>query len=267
MKKEPNKKIIGLFLIIGFALFLGLIGRSVFNELHTDTDDLAVMYFAESLQGLSEGSPVIFQGVEVGKVTRIVLVTNKDDLNFHVAVYMRFKETDIVSEGSLWEKLWKKDKQLDFLGLMIREGLRARLASQSYLTGQLRIDLVMLPDTEVVMFESPKRENIPQIPTVLSQKEELSRGLNRIKLRETVDNINRVAEVLGNELPVLLPALTQSSQNLDQTLEKVAGSSEETLSNLNETLHEVSDAAKSFQNLADYLERHPESLIQGKKGE
>ena len=71
----------------------------------------------------------------------------------------------------------------------------------------------------------------------------------------------------GKELPILLPALTESSRHLDRTLEKVAGSSDETISNLNETLHEVSDAAKSFQNLTDYLERHPESLIQGKKGE
>lgn len=267
MKREPNKKAIGLFLIIGFALFVGLLGQSVLRKIHTDTRDLAVMYFTESLQGLSEGSPVIFQGVEIGKVTRIVLVTNKDDLNFHVAVYARFKETDIISEGSLWEKLWKKDKDLDFLGLLIQEGLRARLASQSYLTGQLRIDLVMLPDTEAIMFDSPKNENIPQIPTVLSQKEELVRGLNRIKIQETLEKINTVAETLGKELPVLLPALTNTSQNLDYTLARIAENSEETLSNINETLHDVSDAAKSAQNLTDYLEQHPESLIKGKKGE
>lgn len=267
MKKEPNKKIVGLFLLIGFALFVGLIGQSVFHKIHADTDDLAVMYFTESLQGLAEGSPVIFQGVELGKVTRIVLVTNKDDLNFHVAVYVRFKDTEVISEGSLWEKLWKKDKNLDFLDLMIKEGLRARLASQSYLTGQLRIDLVMLPGTEIVMFDSPKKENIPQIPTVLSQREELVRGLNRIKIQDTLEKINAVADSLGKELPVLLPALTNSSKNLDKTLTQMAGASEETLSNLNETLRDVSDAAKSVQNLTDYLEQHPESLIKGKKGE
>jgi len=125
----------------------------------------------------------------------------------------------------------------------------------------------MLPDTEITMFDSPKKENIPQIPTVLSQKEELVRGLNRIKIQETLGKINTVAETLGKELPVLLPALTSSSKNLDKTLARISDSSEETLSNLNETLRDVSDAAKSAQNLTDYLERHPESLIQGKKGE
>ena len=82
-----------------------------------------------------------------------------------------------------------------------------------------------------------------------------------------INGINNVAEVLGRELPVLLPALTESSHNLDRTLEKVSNSSGETISNLNETLSDVSDAAKSIQNLTDYLERHPESLIRGKKGE
>lgn len=267
MKKEPNRKIVGLFLVIGFALFLGLIGKSVIDKIQADTKDLAVMYFDESLPGLSEGAPVIFQGVEVGKVARIVLVTNKDDLNFHVAVYVRFKETDVISEGSLWEKLWKEEKEdFDLLTIMIKEGLRARLASQSYLTGQLRIDLVMLPGTEVVMFDSPKKENIPQIPTVLSQKEELVRGLNRIKIQETLEKINTVAETLGKELPILIPTLTRSAENLDQTLEKLAQSTEETMSNLNESLSDVSGAAKSIENLTDYLEQHPESLIKGKKG-
>ena len=267
MRKEPNKKAVGLFLVVGVALLVGLVGQTIFHKIYTDTKDLAVMYFTESLQGLTEGSPVIFQGVEVGKVTRVVLVTNKNDLNFHVAVYARFKETDIISEGSLWEKLWKKDKELDFLDLMIKEGLRARLATQSYLTGQLMIDLVMLPDTEITMFESPKNENIPQIPTVLSKKEEFARGLNSLKVQEMISGINNVAEVLGRELPILLPALTESSHNLDRTLEKVSVSSDETISNLNETLRDMSDAAKSVQNLTDYLERHPEALIRGKKGE
>ena len=267
MKKEPNKKVIGLFLVIGFALFLGIIGNSIFHKLHADTRNMVVMYFNESTQGLSEGSPVIFQGVEVGKVTRIVLVTDKNSLKFTVAVYALLKETEIISEDSPWERLWKRNKNFDFLKIMIEEGLRARLASQSYLTGQARIDFVMLPDTEIKMFESSKKESIPQIPTVLSTREELARGLNNLKLHEMVTRINQVTEVLGRELPILLPTITKSAQSLDQTLTKVAGSSDDTIANLNETLNDVSDAAKSLENLTDYLEQHPEALLKGKKGE
>ena len=267
MKNEPNKKAIGLFLVIGFTLFVGIIGQSILHKIHADKKSTVVMYFNESLQGLSEGSSVVFQGVEVGKVSRIQLVTDKNNLQFYVAVYASVKKIDIMSEDSVWKKFWKKE---NLLGALISNGLRARLANQSLLTGQLMIELVMLPDTKINMDdmnENQKKERFPQIPTVLSKKEELSRGLNRIQIQEAVTQFNHVAKVLGEELPILLPALTESSKNLDKTLEKVANSSEETLANLNETLREVSDAAKSFQNLTDYLERHPESLIQGKKGE
>ncbi len=263
MKKEPNKKAVGLFLVIGFALFVGLIGQSIFHKIHADNREVVVMYFNESTQGLTEGSPVLFQGVEVGKVTRIVLVADTDKLKFNVAVYARIKkQLDMMSGGSILKKFWKKENVLD---LLVGHGLRARLAAQSLLTGQLMIELVMLPDTPA-QFEDPDHDNIQQIPTVLSQMEELSRGLSRMKIHETLEQINRVAEVLGNELPVLLPTLTDSSKNLDKTLERVANSSEETLANLNETLRDVSDAAKSSRNLTDYLQQHPEALLKGKKG-
>jgi paraquat-inducible protein B len=36
---------------------------------------------------------------------------------------------------------------------------------------------------------------------------------------------------------------------------------------LNSSLEEVSRAARSLRVLADYLERHPEALVRGKKGE
>ena len=38
-------------------------------------------------------------------------------------------------------------------------------------------------------------------------------------------------------------------------------------SDLRDTLTEVSRAARTLQDLADYLSRHPESLIRGKKGD
>jgi paraquat-inducible protein B len=39
------------------------------------------------------------------------------------------------------------------------------------------------------------------------------------------------------------------------------------LQQLGNTLEEVSRAARSVRVLADYLERHPEALLRGKKGE
>ena len=59
-----------------------------------------------------------------------------------------------------------------------------------------------------------------------------------------------------------------------QEAKKALGSAQQTLSsdspvqeNLQDTLTEVSRAARSLQTLADYLGRHPEALIRGKTGE
>jgi len=265
MRKEPNKKIIGLFLVIGFALFLGLIGQSVWQKMRADSEGVYVMYFRESIQGLSEGSPVIFQGVEVGKVIRIRLVADPKDLQFQIPVYIRMHPFEDAEEASTWEKIWKKDDAL--LNALIKRGLRARLATQSLLTGQLGIELVMLPDTEVEEVYGQDEGNFLQVPTVLSKSEELSKGLDQLELQAAVTQFNRITELLGKELPVLLPAMTKSVESLDKTMSKIAGSSEETILNWNKTLQDISDAAKSLQNLTDYLERHPESLIKGKKGE
>ena len=277
MKKEPNKKAVDLFLIIGFALFFGLIGRSVWRKMVVDNKGVFVMYFDESLQGLSEGAPIVFQGVEVGKVTRIKLVADAQDLKFQVPVYARLKPVGIVRD-SFWEKLWGRD---DLLESLIDRGLRARLTTQSFLTGQLMIELVMLPNSYIETKKEPEGESFPQIPTVLSKTEELSKGLDPMQISNTVTQINRITETLSDQLPVLLPSLSRSSESLNnvllraddvlsnanQVLFKMSENTEETISNLNKTLQDLSDAAKSLQNLTDYLEQYPEALIKGKKGE
>ena len=263
MKREPNKKAVGLFLIIGFALLACLIGQSVLHKMSVDKKGICVMYFNESIQGLSEGSPVVFRGVEIGRVTRIRLVANPEDLKFQVPVYARLKPIGNMGPDSIWGKIWKKD---DLLDTLVKRGLRARLATQSYLTGQLMIELVMLPNSVAETVQEANDADFPQIPTVLSRTEEISKGLDKLQVREIVAQVNNITELLGKELPILLPALAQSAQNLDKTLGKVARSSDVTIANLNKTLVDISDAAKSLQNLTDYLERHPEALIKGKKG-
>ena len=265
MKKEPNKKAIGLFLIVGFALFFWLIGQSVWHKIRSDETGVYVMYFHESIQGLSEGSPVVFQGVEVGKVIRIRLVANPKDLQFQIPVYIRMHPFEDAEEASMWERIWQRED--DLLNALIKQGLRARLTTQSLLTGQLGIELVMLPDTEVEEVHGQDDEKFLQVPTVLSKTEEFSKGLDHLQIQNTINQFNHITETLNKQLPILMPALSQSVENLNEVLLKISDNSDETISNLNKTLQDVSDAAKSLQNLADYLEQHPEALIKGKKGE
>lgn len=259
MKQEPNKRLAGLFLVAGIISLLLIVGRVLWNKYISVKENVFVMYFDESLQGLNEGAPIVFQGVEIGKVSNIKLVTDENDLKFHVPVYGNFKSMEMLSRKSGWKTLWS---QQNLLKMLIDRGLRARLVMQSYLTGQLMIELVMLPGSKARINDNEK--DVPQIPTVLSKAGVIAKGLDNLKIQEMLDRISNVWSVFEKELPVLLPALTASATNLNKTLSQTAAKSGETINNLNKTMQDISDAARSLQNLTDYLERHPESLLTGK---
>ncbi len=75
--------------------------------------------------------------------------------------------------------------------------------------------------------------------------------------------IGTLSQQLGNTLQTLEGALNQGKSTLQQ-LERTAGSNSATVMDLRKTLDNISNMAKSIRRLADYLERHPEALIQGK---
>ena len=260
MPKQPNRKTIGLFILIGFIALLGLIVHSVWDRLISDEKNTVVMYFDESLKGLSVGSPVVLKGVEIGKVTHIELIGDPTTLSFNTPVYAQLRPMHRTDQFS---HFWGRKSTLDIL---IEKGLRARLITQNYLTGQLMIELIMKSDTPAEMHNNPRdiRREIPEIPTILSPAGELSKGLQNIPIKQSLDKLEKILDTLGQQLPVILPTLAQTSKNLNTLTHNLPPRMNDTLDNLNQTLSDVSEAALSLRNLTDYLERHPESLLKGK---
>ena len=60
-------------------------------------------------------------------------------------------------------------------------------------------------------------------------------------------------------------ALEQANTTM-QTIDTLAGEDSEVLYTLNAALEEIAMAARSIRTVAEYLERHPESLLRGKPG-
>lgn len=86
MRKKPNSKLIGLFIVCGITLFLATVGMFVSEKIMADTKSEVVMYFSESIKGLDVGSPVVFKGVNIGRVSKIDLITDMDDSEFSIPV-------------------------------------------------------------------------------------------------------------------------------------------------------------------------------------
>ena len=104
-----------------------------------------------------------------------------------------------------------------------------------------------------------------EIPTILSPMGMISQDFSKIPLKQAVDNINGTFETLNKELPVLMPKLIKTTDTTNAILEENRRITNETIKNLNQAAKNISNAAQSFGNLSDYIERHPDALLKGKR--
>ena len=77
-------------------------------------------------------------------------------------------------------------------------------------------------------------------------------------------NAARLTRTADVQVGPLLQRLNAAAEQLRGTL-MVLGNNPAAGNDLARTLAELKDAARSIRVLADYLERHPESLLRGKE--
>lgn len=260
MHREPNKKLIGLFMISGIAVLLIIIATVMGSKLFSANKKTLVMYFEESINGLNVGSSVVFKGVEIGKVSKIDLIANTQKLDFSIPVYVTMTDQQGIKTG----KRYANNEAI--LNALVDKGLRARLTTQSYLTGQLMIELEMLPDTPIVFRKRNPDSDILEIPTVLSPIGAISKGFQDLPVKDSVEQFNKFFTSLNEQLPQILPQIKEMSSGMNKLVKDNSKVTAETLDNLNKAAVDVSQAAKALRNFADYIERHPEALLKGKRG-
>lgn len=241
------------------------------------------MVFKESVRGLSVGAPVDFRGVVMGEVTKI-----------NTEFDLRAKEVNMIVEVQSYPERFRSRQigafkydptnQRALIDLMVEKGMRAQLKSGSMLTGQLFISLDFFPN-------APKAKinwaaNPPQFPTTPSSLVELqatltqlTKKLEKMPLDEVVVEVRQTVRSLDTTLKsadlMLKRVDTEVVPETRATLEEARtalGAAKQTLSSdapmqqdLRDALRELGRAAQSIRVLTDYLERHPEALIQGKK--
>ena len=159
---------IGAFVLAGAALLV--IGALVFGgrELFQDKQQY-VTYFDGSVQGLRVGSNVLFRGVRVGYVTDIQVTTDESMLKYEIPVTFEIlpDSVTVFTNGEALP-LSATDTRLDD---MIAAGLRTQLDVESFVTGQLVINLDMHPEKPPVFrgAKSNGPKEIPSIPSGIQQ--------------------------------------------------------------------------------------------------
>jgi paraquat-inducible protein B len=227
MGKRASPTVIGAFIVGAVALIV--IGLLVFGRgrFFGDTREF-VLYFDGSVKGLNVGAPVDFQGVKIGSVMHITVQYLSQEGEFRTPVYIEVEPESIQAMGSRKDDT---DRQR-FLQSLVERGLRARLETQSLVTGQLFVQLGFFPDTPVRLvggdLDIPE---LPTIPTTLQQAQAAAQNILE-KLQElpldqlfahimqTVQGIDRL--VNSPELPELIASLNTAQADILRLVHQMA---------------------------------------------
>lgn len=185
MTRRSNPAVIGAFVVGAVVLIAGAFaifgGTQIFAE-----KNRFVALFDEPTNGLRVGANVLLNGVRIGYVSDIDLLIDADDFDTVTRVTLEILPDDfiIMQDGA---PLGADESDIDHDVLVDQAGLRATLAVESFVTGQLRVELLFRPDT------IPIRRSVdppyPEIPTIRSNIQEL---LNKVQswftdIQENVD--------------------------------------------------------------------------------
>ena len=238
------------------------------------------MRFAQALRGLDVGAPVEFVGVDIGSVVSVDLGYEPRDRSFPVIVTAKLYPRRM---GQAYEVLAAQGKtETDetlavFVGTLVSQGLRAQPRSGSLLTGKLYIALDFLPASPRTAFDASVRPL--ELPTVNGSFQELEASVGRLVkkvndlpleqvLADLHTDLRDLHETLGEVHSRVIPTAVDALSALHGTLD----SADRTLDaesplqrGLTETLAEARITLQAVRELADYVDRHPDSLLRGRR--
>lgn len=244
MSKSANKTLIGAFTAGAIALLV--IALAVFGSgmLFNKTARF-VLFFEKSITGLSIGSPVVFQGVRVGRVVSIQLDGDMTNMHFAVPVYI---DLDLENQHFLTDQGNEMEAEA-YVEKFIDRGLRANLATQSFITGQLMIELSFVADASSLTAEDKKQyHGFTKIPTVPSSLESIWHRLTSLPYEQIGDNIvsitERIKSLVGNT----------DLQNASASLNEILAKLNSLVSTMESTFKEIDTLASTYTGLAKNMD-------------
>ena len=241
-----------------------------------------LLYFNQSLRGLSPGAPVDFRGVVIGEVKSIGIQFDREAREFRMPVMVTLypDRLNVRTNGAPQESLYTQHQRLRFL---IEKGLRAQMRTGNLLTGQNYIAIDFFPKAPKVSVDLSKNPvEMPTVPNSLdelqSQVQEIATKLNKVPfeqigtdvrtalatLNKTLVSAEQLTRTLNNDVSPEITAAMKDARKTINSAERTLAQDSPLQQDMRQTLQELTRAAGSVRVLTDYLERHPESLLRGK---
>lgn len=241
MAAKANPKLIGGF-VVGAVLLLTMAvalfgGGNIFEK-----RPRAGTYFQGSVSGLEIGAPVTYRGVRVGEVKSIRIEVDTKTLAARMPVEFEFIPGSVQwSEGALSVEEYHR---------LIDRGLRAKLVSQSLVTGLLAIELNYHPDTPATQ-TGGLPPSVIEIPSVQSDLETLKSALGNLPVEQIAASLAQVltrADTLlaDPEWRNALVALAGGLQQFEALMATANQQSGPLLGDLAQTAKEVQETVASL---------------------
>ncbi len=232
--------------------------------------------FDGAVGDLSPGAPVTLKGFRVGRVTGVSLAydVRSSALQTPVTIEVEPDRLHVVDGSPPPDGNWSP-LVTEAMDRLVREGLRARLERSTPLIGGKTVVLDFPQDAGPAALNRAGAE--PEIPTAPSGEiQEIARQVHAVMAKveampiaEIGQEVRRTARHVDGL--VSSPQVRRSLSRVDEALASadavLGGSGAEQDRNIPRAIEELSGAARSIRELADYLDRHPEALIAGRTAE
>jgi paraquat-inducible protein B len=255
MKNHPQALRVGLFVVSGLALMVVAIALVMGGQVFTPQDRV-VMRFAGSVYGLQVGAPVMFRGVNVGRVVSLGLARdNQGAVEIPVTAALdQVAVNTLAGQGSAGQNA---------VQVLLAQGLSAQLATQSLLTGLLYVDLDLRPGLSVSL---PAVNGLADIPTLPTSIQAFQTQLQGIDLKAALQDVAAIAAatrqfVEDPELKRTVASVAQLSaelrtltQQLQSQVKPLSGAAQKTLGETQMAVQALGQAAERFSQTAQRIE-------------
>lgn len=247
MSRRANPTSIGLFVVGAIVLALLGVGALGSNWFWTSRTTF-VSYFNESVNGLDVGAPVKFKGVPIGEVSDVKIRIDLEDETFQVPVQYAIDLEPVTDTTGMPINLDNPELLQD----QIERGLRAQLQLESFVTGQLYVELTYVSDPETAV-QVRREAPYPEIPTELSPLARLGEGASGLVTSLQQFDVTR----LNENLMTLLVNANEKLEALDT--EEVSRTTVSTIESI-QALVESEEVRTTLQDMPEATDRLNQTL-------
>lgn len=227
MSARVHPRLVGAFVLGAVALVLAAVATFTSIDWLTPKERF-VVFFPGSVRGLNPGAPVTFRGIKIGEVKEVnAILTGRPDPLVQIEVVIELNRNFVETPKGMARPFANLRGQA-LADALIQHGTRARMLSQSLLTGQRYIDLDLLPaEPKRMAGLSPRYPELPTTPTAMEKLGEradtILTKIADLPLDQMLEDVRRALQSLrelleSRDLKDTLAGARRSVQELEPTL-------------------------------------------------